>query len=236
MKYAATLVIQNLAIFITGKCLLNKTLVSIFCSFLNLVAANLTSKRLTEDDYYVNYDYDSSNNSGETNEIKLPDSFILPNPETVDAKYAFDALPNVELPDDSLADTDLRDHDFIDNIMYVYYGSHGQYSGTYGREIITVGALGSLSAQILAVFYVFYKQKLNASSAELTCMFVYLMMTLFISNLSVLGAFVSVKNIKILAFKYYFVIAGHKTQSEMHRNGYCSALFSFIDGNLDICL
>lgn len=204
-----------------------------YCSFFNLVAANLTSKRLAEDDYYVNYDYDSNNNSGETNEIKLPDSFILPNPETVDAKYAFDALPNVELPDDSLADTDLRDHDFIDNIMYVYYGSHGQYSGTYGREIITVGALGSLSAQILAIFYVFYKQKLSATSAELTCMFVYLMMTMFISNLSVLGAFVS-KNLQVLAFKYCFVIAGNKTQFTVHRNGYRFTLFSFIDGNLDI--
>lgn len=200
-----------------------------------LVAANLTSKRLVEDDYYVNYDYDSSNNSGETNEIKPPDSFILPNPETVDAKYAFDALPNVELPDDSLADSDLRDHDFIDNIMYVYYGSHGQYSGTYGREIITVGALGSLSAQTFAVFYVFYKQKLNASSAELICIFVYLMMTLFISNLSVLGAFVSEK-FEIFDFwgTINCVVSGHKTQFEVHRNGYCTALFSFINGHLDI--
>lgn len=34
----------------------------------------------------------------------------------------------MQLPSDSLADTDLHDHDRIDSIMYIYYGE-----GTSGR-------------------------------------------------------------------------------------------------------
>ncbi|RZB49899.1 uncharacterized protein BDFB_008144, partial [Asbolus verrucosus] len=94
---------------------------------------NSTIRRTVDDDYYLNYDYEISNNS--TNFEFKSESLLLPNPESIDSKYTVDVLPNIELPDDSLSDTDLRDHDFIDNLMYVYYGSHNRNDNSYGPEI-----------------------------------------------------------------------------------------------------
>lgn len=105
---------------------------------MNISGVHTNSTKRRADDYYLNYDYEITNN---TINIELkPDSLILPNPENIDSKYTVDVLPNIELPDDSLADTDLKDHDFIDNIMYVYYGSHNRNSGSYGPEIIIIGS------------------------------------------------------------------------------------------------
>lgn len=133
----------------------------------------------------------NSNNNGSNNlEIKS-DSLILPNPEFVDSKYTVDRLQNVELPDDSLADTDLRDHDFIDNLMYVYYGSHNRNGGSYGSEIIIIGSVLSCAAQLLTIFCALLKKKSNGRK-EIRKMFLHLMGCLCFSNLVfMLGIYVS---------------------------------------------
>ncbi|KAJ8972164.1 hypothetical protein NQ317_010119, partial [Molorchus minor] len=137
-------------------------------------------KKSLDDDYYLSYDYEISNNSVDT-VFKL-DSLILPNPETLDSKYTVDVLPNVELPDDSLADTDLRDHDFIDNIMYVYYGSHNRNAGSYGPEIIIIGSVLSCAAQLLTIFCVLLKKN-KKGDRIMKYIFFQMMGSLCLSNL-----------------------------------------------------
>lgn len=147
----------------------------------------MTTKRLTEDDYYVNYDYDVTNNSEETIDIN-PDSLILPNSET---KHDFDSLPNIELPDDSLADIDLHDHDLIDNLMYVYYGSEGKNSNNYGMEIIIVGSVLSCAAQLLTILFLMLKEN-RKRKCRYRITFLHLMLSLCFSNLFfMMGVFVS---------------------------------------------
>lgn len=149
---------------------------------------NITLKRTVEDDYYLNYDYEISNDSV-NNEFKS-DSFLLPNPENIDSKYAVDVLPNVELPDDSLSDTDLKDHDFIDNLMYVYYGSHNKNGNSYGPEVIIVGSVLSCAAQLLTIFFVLLKKNLNGKK-EMKYLFLHMMGSLCFSNLLfMLGVYV----------------------------------------------
>lgn len=100
-------------------------------------------------------------------------------------------LPNVELPEDSLADPDLRDHDFIDNIMYVYYGSHTRNTGTYGPEIIIIGSVLSCFAQLLTIFCVLLKKN-QRGEKMMTYIFFQILGTFCISNLIfMLGVYVS---------------------------------------------
>lgn len=44
----------------------------------------------------------------------------------------------VVLPDDSLADTDLHDHDLIDSVMYIYFGSSSHTEGGAGKQVICI--------------------------------------------------------------------------------------------------
>lgn len=100
-------------------------------------------------------------------------------------------LPNVELPDESLADSDLKDHDFIDNIMYVYYGNNNKHAGTYGREIIIIGSVLSCAAQLLTIFCVLFKRNQRGEKV-MTYIFFQIMGTFCISNLIfMLGVYVS---------------------------------------------
>lgn len=46
---------------------------------------------------------------------------------------------------------DFKEHDTIDNIMYIYYGSVGTMRKSLGSSIIIVGAVFALAAQILAI-------------------------------------------------------------------------------------
>lgn len=139
----------------------------------------------------MNYDYELTNNVSTDNLELKPDSLILPNPASIDSKYTIDKLPNIELPDDSLADTDLRDHDFIDNLMYVYYGSHNRNGSSYGSEIIIIGSVLSCAAQLLTIFCVLLRKNLNGKK-EMSKMFLHLMGCLCLSNLVfMLGVYVS---------------------------------------------
>lgn len=119
------------------------------------------------------------------------DSLILPNPESLDSKYTIDVLPNIELPDDSLADSDLKDHNFIDNIMYVYYGSHNRNLGNYGPEIIIIGSVLSCAAQLLTIFCVLLKKNQKGDKI-MKYIFFQVMGSFCISNLIfMLGVYVS---------------------------------------------
>ncbi|KAF5296047.1 hypothetical protein FQA39_LY12669 [Lamprigera yunnana] len=176
------------------------------CQFVvnNLGFYNATMKE-AEEDYYLNYDYEFSNNVSE-NDPKS-DSLILPNPELVDSKYKIDVLPKIDLPEDSLADTDLRDHDFIDNLMYVYYGSHNRNIGGYGSEIIIIGSVLSCAAQLLTIFCVLLRKNLNGKK-EMSKMFLHLMGCLCLSNLLfMLGVYAtkSVVKCQIVALMLHYL-------------------------------
>lgn len=46
---------------------------------------------------------------------------------------------------------DFKEHDTIDNIMYIYYGSSGAMRKSVGGSVIIFGAVLALAAQILAI-------------------------------------------------------------------------------------
>ena len=157
----------------------------------NVLTKNSTSKQPTEEDYYLNYDYDVNNSKG--NGIK-PESLILPFPENMDPKpYAVDVLPNIELPEDSLADPDLKDHNCIDNIMYVYYGGNNKNSKSYGTGIIIIGSVMSCAAQLLTLFCVLLKKYYKGRNISMMLIVINFFLTMFLSNLIfMLGVYVSI--------------------------------------------
>ncbi|XP_060520045.1 uncharacterized protein LOC132698149 [Cylas formicarius] len=163
----------------------------IFPPTVGLNDKNHTAK-LSDDDYYVNYDYDLSNNSADKE--SKSDSLILPNPEVMDLKYAVDVLPNVELPDDSLADSDLKDHNCIDNIMYVYYGGNGRNSKSYGTGIIIIGSVMSCAAQLLTLFCVLLKKYYKGRKISMMLIAVHIFLTMFLSNFIFMLGVYSTKN------------------------------------------
>ncbi|KAK4873051.1 hypothetical protein RN001_015080 [Aquatica leii] len=178
------------------------------CHFIhnNLGFYNATARQILDEDYYINYDYELSSNVSETINPKS-DSLILPNPESMDSKYTVDILPKVDLPEDSLADTDLRDHDFIDNLMYVYYGSHNRNASSYGSEIIIIGSVLSCAAQLLTIFCVLLRKNLNGKK-EMSKMFLHLMGCLCLSNLVfMLGVYAtkSVVKCQIVALMLHYL-------------------------------
>lgn len=81
---------------------------------------------------------------------------IYPDPESVQISKKISA----EADDDykpmigkNLGDRneEFKEHDTIDNIMYIYYGSVGTMRKSLGGSIIIVGAVFALGAQILAI-------------------------------------------------------------------------------------
>ncbi|KAJ4436064.1 hypothetical protein ANN_18691, partial [Periplaneta americana] len=60
-------------------------------------------------------------------------------------------VEEVVLPDDSLADTDLHDHDLIDSVMYIYFGSSSRTEGAANNQVLIIGAAISLIAQFLCL-------------------------------------------------------------------------------------
>lgn len=140
------------------------------------------------DDYYSNYDYELAVNMTEEN-IKS-DPLILPNPEFPESKYTVDVLPKVDLPSDTLADTDLRDHDFIDNLMYIYYGSHTKNTTSLGSEIIIVGSVLSCAAQLLTIFCALLRKNTNGKR-DISKIFMHMIGSLCFANLFfMLGVYV----------------------------------------------
>lgn len=72
----------------------------------------------------------------------------------------FDAVSQHRLHTDSeLNNGDLRDHDIIDNIMYIYYGSNVALRKSLGGSIIIVGTVFALAAQILAIIFTLLRNR-----------------------------------------------------------------------------
>lgn len=60
---------------------------------------------------------------------------------------------------EELNNEDLRDHDIIDNIMYIYYGSNVALRKSLGGSIIIVGTVFALAAQILAIIFTLLRNR-----------------------------------------------------------------------------
>lgn len=80
-----------------------------------------------------------------------------------------DILPEVDLPDDSLADGDLRERDLIDSVQYVYFGRGGQNSGgggsrsgRWGCAVPGGAAVGAAAIAITAVTLLRHKTFRNS--------------------------------------------------------------------------
>lgn len=58
-----------------------------------------------------------------------------------------------------LKNEDLRDHDIIDNIMYIYYGSNVTLRKSLGGSIIIAGTVFALAAQILAIVFTLLRNR-----------------------------------------------------------------------------
>uniref|UniRef100_A0A8D8YHW9 Uncharacterized protein n=1 Tax=Cacopsylla melanoneura TaxID=428564 RepID=A0A8D8YHW9_9HEMI len=70
---------------------------------------------------------------------------------------------NFPIPETILADPDLHDHDLIDNVMYVYFGPSQTDQPDAGRQIVIVGAVGGLVAQLLVLSGIICKLKSHQS-------------------------------------------------------------------------
>nr|XP_024215168.1 adhesion G-protein coupled receptor D1-like isoform X1 [Halyomorpha halys] len=101
-------------------------------------SSTLTNSSAEEEDYYSPYpDY--------------PD--LLLNSSQEDRKLLEDPLP-----DNSLADTDLHDHDRIDSVMYIYFGGNSRQDTPPGRQVrpqqhtvLIVSAVIGLIGQLLTL-------------------------------------------------------------------------------------
>lgn len=61
---------------------------------------------------------------------------ILPDPDlSGEEEIITETDPEPILPDDSLADTDLHDHDLIDSVMYIYFGAAERDEKMAGRQV-----------------------------------------------------------------------------------------------------
>lgn len=63
-------------------------------------------------------------------------------------------VPKTEIKDhigEDAKNEDLKGHDAIDNIMYIYYGSNSARRKSLGGSIIVVGTVFALAAQLLAI-------------------------------------------------------------------------------------
>ncbi|XP_058825342.1 uncharacterized protein LOC131685552 [Topomyia yanbarensis] len=87
---------------------------------------------------------------GDENVIKVYSSKSLrKNPQArVDDDGSFDSLNN-----------DMKGHDFIDNIMYIYYGTNGTLRKDLGGNVIVIGAVFALAPQILTGIILFLRNR-----------------------------------------------------------------------------
>ncbi|XP_037031888.1 uncharacterized protein LOC119071204 isoform X2 [Bradysia coprophila] len=77
---------------------------------------------------------------------------------------------------------DLKEHDTIDNIMYIYYGSVGTMRKSLGGSIIIVGAVFALAAQILAIVLSLLRNRRFRRQNDLATISLNLLSTLCASN------------------------------------------------------
>lgn len=67
---------------------------------------------------------------------ELREGGILPDPDlNTDDEAESEPDADALIPDDSLADTDLHDHDLIDSVMYIYFGASDRDEGGVGKQV-----------------------------------------------------------------------------------------------------
>ncbi|XP_052868266.1 uncharacterized protein LOC128274197 [Anopheles cruzii] len=113
---------------------------------------------------------------GEENVIKVYSSKSLrklPQVHTTDDESSFDNLNN-----------DMKGHDFIDNIMYIYYGTNGSLRKDLGGNVIVIGAVFALAPQILTSMILFLRNRRLRHFNAFYPICLNLLLALIASNLS----------------------------------------------------
>nr|XP_029720214.1 uncharacterized protein LOC115262158 [Aedes albopictus] len=89
----------------------------------------------------------------------------FPGEENVIKVYSGKSLrksPQARVDDDGSFDSlnnDMKGHDFIDNIMYIYYGTNGTLRKDLGGNVIVIGAVFALAPQILTAIILFLRNR-----------------------------------------------------------------------------
>lgn len=90
----------------------------------------------------------------------VPVAAIASNAKSVDKTFKGKSIDfNIRHTMEELRNEDLRDHDIIDNIMYIYYGSNVALRKSLGGSIIIVGTVFALAAQILAIIFTLLRNR-----------------------------------------------------------------------------
>ncbi|XP_075214139.1 uncharacterized protein LOC142320317 [Lycorma delicatula] len=124
------------------------------------VPSKQNSAPTSDEEYYTYAEYpDTSYNSSGYEEAG-----VLPEPDT--GMQEEEEEVTVALPDDSLVDTDLHDHDLIDSVMYIYFGASERDQANPGRQVAAVGGVIALAAQLLTLASVARRLKLRPHDAS----------------------------------------------------------------------
>ncbi|KFB34969.1 AGAP001562-PA-like protein [Anopheles sinensis] len=115
---------------------------------------------------------------GEENVIKVYSSKSLRKPPQAHTTAAED-----ESSFDNL-NNDMKGHDFIDNIMYIYYGTNGNLRKDLGGNVIVIGAVFALAPQILTTMILFLKNRRLRHFNAFYPICLNLLLTLIAANLS----------------------------------------------------
>uniref|UniRef100_A0A182LY18 glycerol kinase n=1 Tax=Anopheles culicifacies TaxID=139723 RepID=A0A182LY18_9DIPT len=124
---------------------------------------------------------------GEENVIKVYSSKSLrksPQAHTTDDESSFDNLNN-----------DMKGHDFIDNIMYIYYGTNGNLRKDLGGNVIVIGAVFALAPQILTIIILFLRNRRLRHFNAFYPICLNLLLALIASNLSFILGVQATRNV-----------------------------------------
>nr|XP_040224351.2 uncharacterized protein LOC120950419 [Anopheles coluzzii]XP_040224353.2 uncharacterized protein LOC120950419 [Anopheles coluzzii]XP_040224354.2 uncharacterized protein LOC120950419 [Anopheles coluzzii] len=124
---------------------------------------------------------------GEENVIKVYSSKSLrksPQAHTTDDESSFDNLNN-----------DMKGHDFIDNIMYIYYGTNGNLRKDLGGNVIVIGAVFALAPQILTIIILLLRNRRLRHFNAFYPICLNLLLALIASNLSFILGVQATRNV-----------------------------------------
>lgn len=152
--------------------------------------SNSTKKRSPEEYYQINYDYEVFNNNSVDVEFSS-DSLILPIPDDATVK---DSSETSDKMSENNEDGDLKEHDFIDNLMYIYgSGSESNRKPLFtAPEIIVWGCILSIIGQVSTISLILVRKTIHDKNS-LKKMFLYVISSFVVTNsVFVLGVFVSI--------------------------------------------
>lgn len=90
---------------------------------------------------------------------------------------------------------DMKGHDFIDNIMYIYYGTNGNLRKDLGGNVIVIGAVFALAPQILTTMILFLKNRRLRHFNAFYPICLNLLLTLIAANLSFILGVQATRNV-----------------------------------------